>query len=160
MTKWNKIINKNMRIQDPRIQKLEFQTQIFFLIHNVHPLYKKEKYLDEQKIAVFKQYLDTKGTELSKTSQEVLQYYALPYIKKPQENPAMQHLFTKEWIDDLVIKLQDLLKDIFNKDQLTIIHDFYVKNQNKGSKLVSNFRPLRLKRPGNKEDFVKFKQRA
>jgi hypothetical protein len=46
-------------------------------------LYKKEKYLDEQKIAVFKQYLDTKGTELSKTSQEVLQYYALPYIKKP-----------------------------------------------------------------------------
>ena len=33
----------------------------------------------------FKEYLDTRGAELSKTS-EFLHYYALPYISKPQEH--------------------------------------------------------------------------
>jgi LisH domain-containing protein ARMC9 len=38
--------------------------------------------------------LDTKGSELSKTN-EFLPFYALPYIKNPQDHPAIKHVFTK-----------------------------------------------------------------
>ena len=35
----------------------------------------------------FKQFLDTKGSDLSKTS-EFLAYYALPYIPNPMQHPS------------------------------------------------------------------------
>ena len=65
-------------------KKLEFYLRIYFVIFVNHP------YSSQQKKAVsekdlkkeqfdFKMYLDTRGAELSRTS-EFLAFYALPYI--------------------------------------------------------------------------------
>ena len=53
----------------------------------------------------FKQFLDTKGSDLSKTS-EFLAYYALPYIPNPMQHPSFQQLFTMEWVADLKAKIK------------------------------------------------------
>jgi len=52
------------------------------------------KTLDKNSILIYKDFLNTKGSELSKTT-EFLAYYALPYIKDPLNHPALKHLFTK-----------------------------------------------------------------
>lgn len=54
----------------------------------------------KQEQGAFKNYLDTKGADLSKTS-EFLPFYALPYIPNPRDHPSFKHLFTSQWIKDL-----------------------------------------------------------
>jgi LisH domain-containing protein ARMC9 len=49
--------------------------------------------------------LDTKGSDLSKTS-EFLAYYALPYIPNPMQHPSFQSLFTIQWVADLKAKIK------------------------------------------------------
>jgi LisH domain-containing protein ARMC9 len=91
----------NLRIYDDRAKRLEFYLQIYFYIYNIHPLINpNKKKISKDSIENFKTYLDTRGSDLSKTS-EFLHYYALPYINKPHEHAAIKHLFTQEWISNL-----------------------------------------------------------
>ena len=55
-------------------------------------------------------FLDTKGSELSKTS-EFLQFYALPYVQSPLEHPIFKGLCSKKWANDLKNKLKSYLQD-------------------------------------------------
>mgnify|MGYP006950290537 CR=1 FL=1 len=64
-------------------KKLEFYLRIYFVIYIHHPYNtqtrpKSDKELKKEQND-FKLYLDTKGAELSRTS-EFLAFYALPYI--------------------------------------------------------------------------------
>jgi len=86
---------------------VEFYLQIYFLIYSMHPSKQQKEQLDNSEIVSFKIYLESKGIELSKTS-EFLPYYALPFIHKPQENKALKHLFTPEWIESVRQKLDRL----------------------------------------------------
>lgn len=54
--------------------------------------------------------MDTKGAELSKTS-EFLAFYALPYIENPMEHPSFKSLYTMEWVNNLKAKLKTLIHD-------------------------------------------------
>lgn len=58
----------------------------------------------------FKNFLDTKGAELSKTS-EFLQFYALPYVQNPMDHPIFKGLCTKKWANDLKTKLKTFLQE-------------------------------------------------
>ena len=58
----------------------------------------------------FKTYLDSRGAELSKTS-EFLAFYALPYIQKPMEHPSFQSLYTMEWVNNLKQKLKAFIHE-------------------------------------------------
>jgi len=55
----------------------------------------QKKSLDKGHIKQFKIFLETKGADLSKTT-EFLPFYALPYIKNPMKHPALKHLFTEQ----------------------------------------------------------------
>jgi hypothetical protein len=68
-------------------------------VFSIHPVTRRSANSSIDKVTVehFKKYLETKGSELSKTN-EFLSFYALPYIQKPQEHPAISQIFTKEWI--------------------------------------------------------------
>ena len=59
-------------------------------------------------------FLDTKGAELSKTS-EFLQYYALPYVSNPLEHPIFKGLCSKKWANDLRSKLKTFLQESLPK---------------------------------------------
>ena len=90
---------------------------IYFAIYPVHPINpqasQNEKELRKELLA-FKHFLDTKGAELSKTS-EFLQFYALPYVTNPLDHPIFKGLCTKKWAHDLRSKLKGFLEDSLPK---------------------------------------------
>lgn len=67
----------------------------------------------------FKQYLDTRGAELSRTS-EFLAFYALPYIQNPREHPSFSALYTMEWANELKQKLKMFIHE--NAVELGVPH--------------------------------------
>jgi hypothetical protein len=89
---WNKLVPRELRDKDFKTKRLEFYLRIYFVIFTFHPQSQKagtkqkselvkEKELKKAQ-ADFKTYLDTAGSDLSKTS-EFLAFYALPYIPDP-----------------------------------------------------------------------------
>jgi hypothetical protein len=85
---WDKLIPNKLKETDYDCKKLEFNLHIYFVVYVVHPYNKNrqsqsimEKELKREQ-SDFKLFLDTKGADLSKTS-EFLAYYALPYIPNP-----------------------------------------------------------------------------
>ena len=96
-------------------KKLEFNLRIYFVIFIHHPhnsaqkRQKSEKELKKEQND-FKLYLDTKGAELSRTS-EFLAFYALPYIQNPKEHPSFAHLYTMDWVNQLKQKLKVFIHD-------------------------------------------------
>ena len=93
---WNRYIPLNMRQKDLVCYKLIFYCHIYFAVFPLHPNNSRgpnEKDL-RREMKEFKNYLETKGADLSKTS-EFLPFYALPYINNPLAHPQFKHLFQK-----------------------------------------------------------------
>jgi len=86
-------------------KKLEFYLHLYFVVYIFHP-YNNQNFRErsEQELKAeqvdFKNYLDSRGAELSKTS-EFLAFYALPYIQNPMDHPSFQSLYTMEWVNHL-----------------------------------------------------------
>lgn len=81
-------------------------------------------------------FLDTKGAELSKTS-EFLQFYALPYVTNPNDHPIFKGLCTKKWANDLRSKLKGFLQDSLPKISSPQVFHWYAnfkKKQGLGGK--------------------------
>jgi len=150
--KWNSFVPINIRFEDVNCCKLEFYLQIYFLIYNIHPLFKKSQFLDKNIVIKYKKYLETKGSELSKTS-EFLPYYALPYIEKPQDHPALKELFTKEWIINLRSKLLEFLSNLFNSQEVPFLYQIFQYYQGNKS-LNMNMSPQSLDTVENKERYI------
>ncbi len=92
-------------------QKLEFYLHIYFAIFPVHPMNQAAPNGKELKkeLHAFKVFLDTKGAELSKTS-EFLPFYALPYVTNPLEHPTFRNLFSKKWAFELRSRVKTFLQ--------------------------------------------------
>ena len=84
-------------------------------------------------------FLDTKGAELSKTS-EFLQFYALPYVQSPLEHPIFKGLCTKKWANDLKNKLKTYLTENLPKLSSPQLFHWYANFKKKGG--VANPRDL------------------
>lgn len=151
--KWNSFIPVNIRFEDINCCKLEFYLQIYFLIYPIHPLFKKSQFLDKNTVAKFKKYLETKGSELSKTN-EFLPFYALPYIQKPQEHPALKELFTKEWIINLRNKLLEFLTNLFNSQEMPFLYQIFQLYQNNKSNMNMNISPQSIDSIENKDRYI------
>jgi hypothetical protein len=54
--------------------------------------------------------LDTQGADLAKTN-EFLEFYALPFVKKPLEHASFKVLFKKEWVNNLTEKIHIFLQE-------------------------------------------------
>ena len=89
-----------MRTKDPQTMKMYFYIQLYFFIYNIHPFLGKKKNNDTLSKQSFINYLEGRGSALSK-SPEFLQYYALTNLQKPQEHPIFKTLFTKEWVSEI-----------------------------------------------------------
>ena len=50
--------------------------------------------MDRSSAEAFKKYIDSKGSEVAEHT-ELLSFFALPHIPKPQEHSGMAHVFTK-----------------------------------------------------------------
>lgn len=108
--------NKGKRVEFMRLfsllrqeDKLEFYIRVYFLIYSIHPNLKNKGSIPEEELNAFKEFLDTQGANLAKTS-EFLEFYALPYVKKPLEHATYKVLFKKEWVNNLTEKLHIYLQ--------------------------------------------------
>eukprot|EP01017_Pseudomicrothorax_dubius_P016284 TRINITY_DN1848_c0_g1_i5.p1 TRINITY_DN1848_c0_g1~~TRINITY_DN1848_c0_g1_i5.p1 ORF type:complete len:864 (+),score=199.42 TRINITY_DN1848_c0_g1_i5:102-2693(+) len=122
--RWEKLVPNNIRIRDEEAKKLEFYMHVYFLIYPIHPSLKKGAALDKNEVERFKLYLENKGSELSKTT-EFLHFYALPYMAKPQENPGLKAIFSKDWPLEIRHKLQTFLKRALAQEELPLLLQMY-----------------------------------
>ena len=112
---WQELIPQEMLKRDFVTKKLEFYLRIYFVVYIYHP-YNNQNYRQQSQSelnieqADFKDFLDSRGSELSKTS-EFLAYYALPYIANPMEHPSFQALFSMEWVNQLKTKLKSFIHE-------------------------------------------------
>ncbi len=92
------------RKDDFETRKVEFYIRIYFSIYQIHPAFNPDmedrNYLLKQELNHFKTYLDTKGSDLAKTS-ELLKYFALPYVDDPLSHESYKALFSPEWVDNM-----------------------------------------------------------
>jgi LisH domain-containing protein ARMC9 len=108
---WNRFLPANI-VRSGEGQKLTFHAQVYFAIFPVHPInrqYKPSEGEFKTRMEIFKDFLNTKGAELSKT-EEFLHFYALPYIPTPHEHPAFKVLFTRGWVTDLKERVSKYFK--------------------------------------------------
>lgn len=90
---WTENIPPRVNNTDAEAQGLEFYLHIHFTIYPLrrHPVGHDQAEFEER-ILLFKQYLETRGAALSQTT-EFLPYYALPFVPKPTVHPSFKDLF-------------------------------------------------------------------
>lgn len=111
---WNKTVNdaqiKEKGLKDD-LNKLEFYFQIYFCVYWIHEKGKNLKAIPADKISEYRNFLETKGADLSKTN-EFLSFYALPYIKDVRTHTAFAEIMTVSWVETLRDKIVAFLKKV------------------------------------------------
>lgn len=142
---WNRFIPVGIRENDMKAVKLDFYIHIYFTIFNLHPMTKKssvgvQKEFKKRK-EWFKIYLDTKGKDLSETS-EFLAYYALPYIGNPIDHPSFKNMFSGKWLKQIISSTESFITDNIMKDPKSKLSTYYAVYKQtlkeKGPEIVEN----------------------
>uniref|UniRef100_F7B890 LisH domain-containing protein ARMC9 n=1 Tax=Ciona intestinalis TaxID=7719 RepID=F7B890_CIOIN len=98
---WEENVPFEIRSKDQTCQRLEFYIQIHFA---VYPIRTGSATVTNGRLqntmTLFKQYLETKGSDLSQTT-EFLPFYALPFVPNPMQHPSFKELFSTYWIPEL-----------------------------------------------------------
>ena len=145
-TLWNRHLPIMLRQEDLICQKLEFYLQIYF---SVYPAFmgnqnapNRERDL-RRELENFRVYLDTRGQDLSRTS-EFLQFYALPYVQNPLQHPTFRAFCSKKWATELRNKLKEFLEFNMPKNQTPALFHWYAnykKKQLGGGEMAPNVSP-------------------
>lgn len=125
---WTRFIPYQIRENDHNAVKLEFYIHIYFTIYTLHPLTKKstvgvQKEFKKRK-EWFRHFLDTKGKEMSETS-EFLAYYALPYIESPIDHPSFKNMFTTKWLTQITNSTEKFISENIMKDEKSKLQSIY-----------------------------------
>ncbi|XP_054907215.1 lisH domain-containing protein ARMC9 isoform X2 [Poeciliopsis prolifica] len=106
---WAENIPSAVKDSDDEAQNLEFYLHIHFTVYplRTHPS-RQDRAEFEERIFLFKQYLETRGSTLSQTT-EFLPYYALPFVPNPTIHPSFKDLFQDSWMPQLKDKLEKFL---------------------------------------------------
>ncbi|CAG9330157.1 unnamed protein product [Blepharisma stoltei] len=119
-------------------QKLDFYAHVYFSVFPIHPLNRQKKDDGNEyknRMESFKEFLNTKGAELSKT-EEFLHFYALPYIPNPAEHPSFKILFTRGWATELKERVSKFYKAHSGQNQEPLLVQMYkAYNQDKGKRV-------------------------
>lgn len=106
---WTNNISPEVKDSDADAQTLEFYLYIHFTIYPLRKNFGGHDRGDlEDRICLFKQFLETRGAALSQTT-EFLPYYALPFVPNPTVHPSFKNLFQDSWIPQLKNKLEQFL---------------------------------------------------
>ncbi|KAF8763197.1 LisH domain-containing protein ARMC9 [Argiope bruennichi] len=92
---WETHINPERRENDQFCQKLEFNLQIHFAVLPMRKIDHWSKEEVDEAMLHFHYYLESKGSVLSECA-ELLPYYALPYVPRPNTHPTFAELFQEE----------------------------------------------------------------
>jgi len=94
----------------------------------------------------FKKYLDTKGGQLS-SNQDLLKYFALPYIDNPTQHESFRGIFIPEWIEDMRQSIEEFSHSkIVDGDQpilMKIIQTYENQEENNAEELIQQVETLK-----------------
>ncbi|KAJ3074276.1 LisH domain-containing protein armc9 [Podochytrium sp. JEL0797] len=96
---------------DALYQKMGFQVSIYFAVFPIHPFVNptaQKNYSTQTTMETFKHFLETRGSELCKTTQ-FLSFYALPYVPDARLHPSFHELFTERHVQELETRLDSFL---------------------------------------------------
>ncbi|GBN18979.1 LisH domain-containing protein ARMC9, partial [Araneus ventricosus] len=105
---WETRLNPERRENDQLCQKLEFYLQIHFAVLPMRKIDHWSKEEVDEAMLHFHYYLESKGSVLSECA-ELLPYYALPYVPRPNTHPSFAELFQDAWVANLRNKLETFL---------------------------------------------------
>ena len=121
--------------QHDDLKSLEFYLRVYFAIYPCHQATSRQgskesasRYL--KNMEEFRDYLDSQGCNFSR-SEEVLAYFALPYIPNPSDHPAFRHIFTAKWLNSLKEKLSMLVANepLSNPSILQLMYEKYIDKE-------------------------------
>lgn len=130
---WQRTVPINLRSEDLTCQKLEFYLRIYFAVYPCFMAQGPPKQIDAHQrveLDAFREWLDTSGAHLSKTS-EFLQYYALPYVTNPMEHPTFRAVCSKKWATDLRNKLREFLQSSVPRNSTPQLFHWYANFKKK-----------------------------
>ena len=162
---WEKFIPLSMRIHVKETVILEFLLQLYFIFSNVKPIAETSKpksyRIDrktsgkscksndrlpsrifegneqyEKAIIELKDFLSRNGEELSKI-EELLPYYALPYLKEPHAHPQFKGIFSEDWQKGIQKNLEKFLGVLYSSSSKPFILKMYeetIKEKNRETK--------------------------
>lgn len=105
---WTNHISPEVKDSDVHVQSLEFYLYIHFTIYPLRKPFTHERGDFEDRVSLFKQFIETQGATLSQTT-EFLPYYALPFVPNPTVHPSFKNLFQDSWVPQLKNKLEHFL---------------------------------------------------
>lgn len=105
---WANYISTEVKDSDTHAQSLEFYLYIHFTIYPLRKQFNHERGDFEDRVPLFKQFLETRGAALCQTT-EFLPYYALPFVPNPTIHPSFKNLFQDSWVPQLKNKLERFL---------------------------------------------------
>uniref|UniRef100_A0A3B5L9F0 LisH domain-containing protein ARMC9 n=1 Tax=Xiphophorus couchianus TaxID=32473 RepID=A0A3B5L9F0_9TELE len=123
---WAENIPSAVKDSDDEAQNLEFYLHIHFTVYplRTHPG-RQDRAEFEERIFLFKQYLETRGSALSQTT-EFLPYYALPFVPNPTIHPSFKDLFQDSWMPQLKDKLEKFLSVTLKSTKIPRLLTLYV----------------------------------
>lgn len=155
---WKKYVPMSMRVHDKETIKLEFFVNLYFItaklasMNRTKRTYNKnfriekkvrDKVVDhssmhenesdatnqvvKQAMAELKSFLIANGEELAKI-EELLPYYALPYLKDPYTHPHFREIFTDEWRSKIKIQLREVLTNLYPAHSKPFLVQLYENN--------------------------------
>ncbi|KAL5017753.1 hypothetical protein ScPMuIL_005164 [Solemya velum] len=125
-TLWNESLPVTVRDGDSVSQKLEFYLNIYFAVYPIR--FAKGQDEGEKAMQGFKQYLETRGSTLSQTT-EFLPFYALPFVPSPTSHPSYKELFSDTWLKDLEVRLEKFLTLALKSTPQPKLFELYQINQ-------------------------------
>uniref|UniRef100_A0A3P9NMS0 LisH domain-containing protein ARMC9 n=1 Tax=Poecilia reticulata TaxID=8081 RepID=A0A3P9NMS0_POERE len=123
---WAENIPSAVKGSSDEAQNLEFYLHIHFTVYplRTHPS-RQDRAEFEERIFLFKQYLETRGSALSQTT-EFLSYYALPFVPNPTIHPSFKDLFQDSWMPQLKDKLEKFLSVTLKSSKIPRLLTLYV----------------------------------
>ena len=109
---------------------LEFYCCIYFSVYplhecNPHKGTKEDLTKELSKLKATLESIEIKSSD----SENLLTYYALPFVKSPQTHPSFSHLFTSDWSNQLRASIQKYINN--QSSELENIYTHYLKCANK-----------------------------
>nr|CAB3223157.1 lisH domain-containing protein ARMC9 [Phallusia mammillata] len=124
---WEENVPGDIRSQDHTCQRLEFYIQIHFAVYPIRVGSTQSASNLENAMTNFKKYLETKGSELSQTT-EFLPFYALPFVPNPVQHPSFKEIFSTYWVPDLRSRVDRFLSAALSATEPPLLITF-LKNR-------------------------------
>lgn len=157
---WDHFVPASLRMHDKETAKMEFFLTLYFIIYKSKIEEREKGVKDSQPMSVvgngaagglacaideFRAFLLKNGEEFSKID-DLLPYYALPFLKEPFGHPLFKELLTDSWAKEIGGRLETVLNSLYSPKTRPYLMQLYEAslNQQVGNSEHKTENPPRL----------------